>query len=99
MRVYHVCLYMLVGISAVLAGAAGTPVPTCWLRAWPERSLQALQCPPHIIAGQDEDAGLGAYPRLPSSFATTTLTDVEKPGYTIPQSFMGFSHEWPYVEE
>eukprot|EP00878_Enallax_costatus_P015471 GHUV01016205.1.p1 GENE.GHUV01016205.1~~GHUV01016205.1.p1 ORF type:complete len:352 (+),score=61.74 GHUV01016205.1:183-1238(+) len=68
MRVYHVCLYMLVGISAVLAG-------------------------------QDEDAGLGAYPRLPSSFATTTLTDVEKPGYTIPQSFMGFSHEWPYVEE
>jgi hypothetical protein len=27
------------------------------------------------------------------------MLDIDKPGKTIPQSFMGFSHEWPYVEE
>lgn len=25
-------------------------------------------------------------------------TNVDKPGPAIPQSFLGFSHEWPFVE-
>jgi hypothetical protein len=33
------------------------------------------------------------------AFSTVTMLDIDKPGKTIPQSFMGFSHEWPYVEE
>ena len=33
------------------------------------------------------------------SFSSVTATDVSSPLNTIPQSFMGFSHEWPYVEE
>ncbi|WIA23785.1 hypothetical protein OEZ85_013468 [Tetradesmus obliquus] len=43
-------------------------------------------------------AGLAQQQQAPA-FTTVTMLDIDSPGKTIPQSFMGFSHEWPYVEE
>lgn len=36
---------------------------------------------------------------MPASFSAVSVLDVDKLGPIIPQSFMGMSHEWPYVEE
>jgi len=36
---------------------------------------------------------------MPAAFSAVSVLDVDKPGPIIPQSFMGFSHEWPNVEE
>jgi hypothetical protein len=34
-----------------------------------------------------------------AAISAVSVLDVDKLGPIIPQSFMGFSHEWPYVEE
>lgn len=39
------------------------------------------------------------YQQLKPAFSSVHMLDVNQPGRVIPQSFMGFSHEWPYVEE
>lgn len=51
------------------------------------------------IAGYARPAQSAKYPVLPAAFSAVSVLDVDKLGPMVPQSFMGFSHEWPNVEE
>jgi hypothetical protein len=51
------------------------------------------------VAAVDARRSQKTYPIMPAAFSAVSVLDVDKVGPLIPQSFMGLSHEWPYIEE
>jgi hypothetical protein len=59
----------------------------------------SFTCNDCYIAGYARPAQSAKYPVLPAAFSAVSVLDVDKLGPMVPQSFMGFSHEYPNVED